>query len=90
MIHAEGLTKRFGEFTAVDGVSFDVREGEVFGFLGPNGAGKTTTVRMLAGLISKSGGTAVVAGCEVGKEADALRLRQQIGVLPENVGLYEG
>ena len=90
MIHAEHLTKRFGELTAVEQVSLDVEEGEVFGFLGPNGAGKTTTIRMLSGLISKTSGTAVVAGCEVGKEADALRLRQQIGILPENVGLYEG
>jgi ABC-2 type transport system ATP-binding protein len=90
MIRVEGLTKRFGDVTAVDRISFDVKEGEVFGFLGPNGAGKTTTVRMLAGLISKTEGTAEVAGCEVGKESDALRLRQQIGILPENVGLYEG
>ena len=73
----------------MDRVSLDVEEGEVFGFLGPNGAGKTTTVRMLAGLISKTGGTAQVAGCEIGREADALRLRRQIGILPENVGLYE-
>jgi len=90
MIRAEGLTKRFGDVTAVDQVSFEVQEGEVFGFLGPNGAGKTTTIRMLTGLISKTGGTAEVAGCEVGNEADALRLRRQIGILPENVGLYEG
>jgi len=90
MIRAEGLTKRFGETTAVDRVTLDVEEGEVFGFLGPNGAGKTTTVRMLAGLISKTSGTAEVAGCEVGREVDALRLRRQIGILPENVGLYEG
>ena len=90
MIRAENLTKRFGELTAVDQINLDVKEGEVFGFLGPNGAGKTTTIRMLSGLISKTSGTAVVAGCEVGREADALRLRQQIGILPENVGLYEG
>ncbi len=90
MIHAENLTKRFGDLTAVDRVSLDVEEGEVFGFLGPNGAGKTTTVRMLAGLISRTSGSAVVAGCEIGNEAEALRLREQIGVLPENVGLYEG
>lgn len=90
MIHAEDLTKRFGEVTVVDRISLDVKEGEVFGFLGPNGAGKTTTVRMLAGLISKTNGTAEVAGCEIGNEADALRLRRQIGILPENVGLYEG
>ena len=90
MIHAEGLTKRFGDLTAVDGVSLDIAEGEVFGLLGPNGAGKTTTVRMLTSLISKTSGTAEIAGCDVGKEADALRLRRQIGLLPENVGLYEG
>ena len=90
MIHTEGLTREFGSTIAVDRLSLDIEAGEVFGILGPNGAGKTTTVRMLAGLIGKSRGTAVVAGCEIGKEADALRLRQQIGVLPENVGLYEG
>jgi ABC-2 type transport system ATP-binding protein len=90
MIHAQELSRQFGGFIAVDRVSFDVRDGEIFGFLGPNGAGKTTTIRMLAGLISKSAGSAEVAGCEVGKAADALRLRRQIGCLPENVGLYEG
>jgi ABC-2 type transport system ATP-binding protein len=90
MIHAEKLTKLFGGLTAVDGVSLDVEEGEVFGFLGPNGAGKTTTVRMLATLISKTSGRAEVAGCEIGKASDELKLRQRIGVLPENVGLYEG
>ena len=89
MIHAENLTKQFGSLTAVDHVSLDVDEGEIFGFLGPNGAGKTTTVRMLAGLISKTSGTAQVAGCEVGKESDELHLRHRIGILPENVGLYD-
>jgi len=89
MIHAEGLTKRFGNLTAVDQISLDVGEGEVFGFLGPNGAGKTTTVRMLAALISKTSGRAEVAGYEIGKEAGELKIRQRIGVLPENVGLYE-
>jgi len=90
MIHTEGLTKQFGRLTAVDGVSLDIGEGEVFGLLGPNGAGKTTTVRMLTSLISTSSGRGEVAGCELGKESDALRLRRQIGLLPENVGLYEG
>ncbi len=89
MIHAERLTKRFGDLTAVDQVSLDVEDGEVFGFLGPNGAGKTTMVRMLASLISSTSGSAVVAGCDVGKEADGLKLRGRIGVLPESVGLYE-
>jgi ABC-2 type transport system ATP-binding protein len=90
MIHAERLTKKFGDLTAVDQVSLDVEEGEVFGFLGPNGAGKTTMVRMLASLISTTGGTAEVAGCTLGTEADELRLRTRIGVLPESVGLYDG
>ncbi|HKN07154.1 MAG TPA: ABC transporter ATP-binding protein [Thermoplasmata archaeon] len=89
MIHADKLTKQFGSVTAVDGVSLDIADGEVFGFLGPNGAGKTTMMRMLASLISKTSGTAEVAGCELGKEADELKLRGRIGVLPENVGLYE-
>ncbi len=89
MIHADKLTKQFGSVTAVDRVSLDIADGEVFGFLGPNGAGKTTMLRMLASLISKTSGTAEVAGCELGKEADELKLRGRIGVLPENVGLYE-
>ena len=62
MIDAENLTKKFGDFIAVENLTLHVKEGEVFGFLGPNGAGKTTTVRMLAGLISKTSGTAVIDG----------------------------
>ncbi|HTT35015.1 MAG TPA: ABC transporter ATP-binding protein [Thermoplasmata archaeon] len=90
MIHTDGLTKRFGDVVAVDHVSLDIAEGEVFGFLGPNGAGKTTTIRMLAGLIGRTEGSAEVAGCAIGRPADELRLRRQVGLLPENVGLYEG
>jgi ABC-2 type transport system ATP-binding protein len=90
MIHADRLTKRFGDVTAVDQVSLDVKDGEIFGFLGPNGAGKTTTIRMLASLISKTSGTAEVAGCEIGNDTQELQLRHRIGILPENVGLYEG
>ncbi len=90
MIRTRGLSKQFGTLTAVEDLDLEVREGEVFGFLGPNGAGKTTTVRMLAGLISKSSGTAEVCGVEVGNRAEELKLRRQIGLLPENVGLYEG
>jgi ABC-2 type transport system ATP-binding protein len=90
MIEAENLTKRFGTLTAVDGVSFSVREGEAFGFLGPNGAGKTTTVRMLCCLISKTSGTARIAGYEVGtNESTSLKIRKMIGLVPDNVGLYE-
>jgi ABC-2 type transport system ATP-binding protein len=89
MIETENLTKRFGDLTAVDSVSFSVNDGEVFGFLGPNGAGKTTTVRMLCCLISKTSGKARVAGYEVGNRADSLKIRRLIGLVPDNVGLYD-
>ncbi|HUH82314.1 MAG TPA: ABC transporter ATP-binding protein [Nitrososphaerales archaeon] len=89
MIETENLTKKFGGLTAVDGVSFGVSEGEVFGFLGPNGAGKTTTVRMLCCLISKTSGVARVGGLDVGNDGDSLKIRKMIGVVPDNVGLYE-
>ncbi len=67
MIHTENLTKAFGATTAVDDLSFDVNEGEVFGFLGPNGAGKTTTVRLLTSLIEPTSGTARVNGFQLGE-----------------------
>ena len=89
MIEAQGLTKKFGDLTAVDGVSFKVEEGEVFGFLGPNGAGKTTTVRMLCCLISKTSGEARIADYDVGKDSDSLMIRKIIGLVPDNVGLYD-
>jgi len=89
LIETENLTKKFDGLTAVDGVTFSVEEGEVFGFLGPNGAGKTTTVRMLCCLISKTSGTAKVAGYDVGNDADSLKIRRLIGLVPDNVGLYE-
>jgi ABC-2 type transport system ATP-binding protein len=89
MIDVENLTKKFGDITAVDGLSFHVDEGEVFGLLGPNGAGKTTTIRMLCGLISKTSGEAKIAGCEIGNDADSLKIRKMIGLVPDNVGLYE-
>ena len=89
MIDVENLTKKFDDVTAVDGVTFHVDEGEVFGFLGPNGAGKTTTVRMLSCLISKTSGDARIAGYDVGDSADSLQIRKIIGLVPDNVGLYE-
>ena len=89
MIETENLTKKFGDLTAVDSVTFNVGEGEVFGFLGPNGAGKTTTVRMLCCLISKTSGVARMAAYDVGNESDSLKIRKIIGVVPDNVGLYE-
>ena len=89
MIEAENLTRKFGDLTAVDNVTFKVNQGEIFGFLGPNGAGKTTTVRMLCCLISKTSGEARIAGYEVGNGADSLKIRKVIGLVPDNVGLYD-
>ncbi len=87
MIQTENLTKTFDSFTAVDRLTLDIAEGEVFGFLGPNGAGKTTTVRMLTSLIAPSAGSAIVAGCRVGEEDQAIR--RQVGILTETPGLYD-
>ncbi len=89
MIDAENLTRKFGDLTAVDNLTLHVSEGEIFGFLGPNGAGKTTTVRMLACLISKTSGTARIGDYEIGNRADQQEIRRIIGLVPDNVGLYE-
>jgi ABC-2 type transport system ATP-binding protein len=89
MIEVRNLTKKFGEITAVDALTFSVAEGEVFGLLGPNGAGKTTTIRMLCWLISKTSGEAQVAGYHIGNKADSLAIRKLIGLVPDNIGLYE-
>ena len=82
----ESLTKRFGDFVAVDRVSFEVGRGEIFGFLGPNGAGKTTTIKMLAGLLAPTSGSASVAGYDVAAEAVALKHR--IGYMSQLFSLY--
>jgi len=89
LITVENLTKKFGEVTAVEGLTFRVKEGEVFGFLGPNGAGKTTTIRMLCCLISKTGGEATIVDYQISKAADSLQIRKMIGLVPDNVGLYD-
>ncbi|MCL4343540.1 MAG: ABC transporter ATP-binding protein [Thaumarchaeota archaeon] len=89
MIETENLTKKFGDITAVDSITLSVNEGEVFGFLGPNGAGKTTFVRMVSCLISRTSGKARIGDFEIGNSADEERIRRIIGILPENVGLYE-
>ena len=86
-IEAEGLTRRFGDFTAVDAISFRVERGEVFGFLGANGAGKTTAIRMLTGLLSPSAGEAWVAGHDVYAEPEAIR--RSIGYMSQRFSLYE-
>ena len=86
MIEAQNLTRRYGDFTAVDGISLSVKEGEILGMLGPNGAGKTPTIRMITGFLPPSEGRVTVAGkdlFEATREA-----RRQVGYLPENVALY--
>jgi ABC-2 type transport system ATP-binding protein len=80
-IEVHQLTKRFGDFTAVDGIEFNVEQGEIFGLLGPNGAGKSTLIRMLTTLIEPSGGTAMVNGFDIQKQADGVR--KSIGVIPQ-------
>ncbi len=80
------LTRRFGDFTAVDGVTFDVRQGEIFGFLGPNGAGKTTTIKMLTGLLAPTGGEGRVAGFDV--RTERTRIKSRIGYMSQRFSLY--
>jgi ABC-2 type transport system ATP-binding protein len=85
-IRATDLTKRFGDFTAVDGVNFEVRQGEIFGFLGPNGSGKTTTIRMMLGLIKPSAGSVEVLGLPVDGATGSIRPR--IGYMSQRFSLY--
>jgi ABC-2 type transport system ATP-binding protein len=87
MITTENLTKKFGDTLAVDRLSLEIAEGEVFGFLGPNGAGKTTTVRMLTCLIGPTSGSATVNSYTVGKED--INIRRTVGILTETPGLYD-
>ena len=86
LIEIDGLTKRFGSFSAVDNLSFTVERGEVLGFLGPNGAGKSTTMRMLAGFMTPSAGTARICGHDV--QSDSLAARKSLGFLPEGAPTY--
>lgn len=86
-IEVSDLTKRFGKFTAVDRISFTVREGEVFGFLGANGAGKSTTIRMLCGLLESTSGSATVGGFDINSQTDLLK--QNIGYMSQKFSLYD-
>ena len=87
MIECEGLTKRFGTFTAVDHVSFSVGRGSIFGFLGPNGSGKSTVIRMLCGILEPSDGTARIDGRDVAREGDAIK--EIIGYMSQKFSLYD-
>jgi ABC-2 type transport system ATP-binding protein len=86
-ISVQNLTKRFGSFTAVDNITFDVEQGEIFGFLGANGAGKTTAMRMLCGLSMPTSGEAIVAGYDLYNEAE--KIKQSIGYMSQKFSLYE-
>ena len=87
MIQAEALSKSYGDLKAVDRVSFEVREGEIYGLLGPNGAGKTTTLSMVSGLLQPDEGRVIFGGIDLA--ADPLRVKQELGVVPQEVALYE-
>ena len=87
-ISVRGLTKRFGSFTAVDHISFDVGRGEIFGFLGANGAVKTTAMRMLCGLSRPTAGAGTVSGCDINTQSEMIKRR--IGYMSQKFSLYEG
>jgi ABC-2 type transport system ATP-binding protein len=86
-IEIRGLVKKFGDFTAVDNISFEVKKGEVFGFLGPNGAGKTTTIRMLCGLMDPTAGTGSVGGLDLSVRGE--EIKKNIGYMSQKFSLYE-
>jgi ABC-2 type transport system ATP-binding protein len=87
IVRVDGLTKRFGSFTAVDHVTFEVEPGEVVGYLGPNGSGKTTTIRMLLGLLRPTEGMATVLGLDAARQAEAIR--PQVGYMSQKFALYD-
>lgn len=86
-VRVQDLRRQFGSFTAVDGISFDVRRGEIFGFLGPNGSGKTTTIRMLTGSLAPSGGRAWALGSDIAAHPE--RVRRRIGYMSQKFSLFE-
>lgn len=86
-ISVENLTKKFGNFTAVDNISFEVEQGEIFGFLGANGAGKTTAMKMLCGLLMPTSGKARIAGFDIYKESE--KIKRNIGYMSQRFSLYE-
>ena len=86
-VSVENLEKKFGSFTAVDRINFEVKRGEIFGFLGPNGAGKSTTIRMLCGILSPTSGTGHVAGFDINREQELIK--QNIGYMSQKFSLYD-
>src|SRR5437762_14339044 len=87
MIECEGLTKRFGTFTAVDHISFSVEKGSIFGFLGPNGSGKSTAIRMLCGILEPSDGTAKTGGHDIVRETEPIK--EMSGYMSRQFSLYD-
>jgi len=87
VIEVENLVKKFGDFTAVDSISFDVKQGEIFGFLGANGAGKTTAIRMLCGLLSPTSGKGMVAGFDIKSQRE--KVKKHIGYMSQKFSLYD-
>src|SRR5918995_1138139 len=87
ILNVKNLEKKYGDFTAVKGISFDIKEGEIFSLLGPNGAGKTTTISMLSTLYSPTSGEATIGGHSITK--DPMAVKQLIGVVPQEIALYE-
>src|ERR1700750_2442059 len=87
MIELKSLTKKYGAFTAVDGIDLEVPRGELFGFLGPNGAGKTTTLRMIAGILKPSGRSISIAGVDLVK--DPIGAKMRLGFIPDRPFIYE-
>jgi ABC-2 type transport system ATP-binding protein len=87
MIRLTNLTKRYGSFTAVDGIDLEVPRGELFGFLGPNGAGKTTSLRMIAGILRPTGGTVEIGGIDVSR--DPIAAKAKLGFIPDRPFIYE-
>src|SRR5713101_6961000 len=85
-VRVRDLTKHYGQFPAVGGITFDIAEGEIFGLLGPNGAGKTTTISMLATLLPPTEGAATIAGFDVVR--DARKVKELIGLVPQDIALY--
>jgi len=86
-ITVDKLTKKFGDFTAVNSVSFNVKKGEIFGFLGPNGAGKSTTIRMLCGILEPTAGSGSVGGFDINRESE--KIKENIGYMSQKFSLYE-